>query len=188
MAIIWETSELMGTNPASVNMITGDILLNEDVYPRLPKFTQKFILEHEYAHYDLQTDSEDLADKTALQRLYKSEYQSLKKSVKALADFLENGNERIEIIYNEALKLDRMDLRLKSRGTQNHIFPYYQLRADGGESESPEVAETGGAEVRGGRRSGMSRRFVTVMGYTFTVGELLSIGLLVLLWFQGRKK
>ena len=101
----------------------------------------------------MQTDDEYLADKTALNKLYKTEHRSLKKGVKALADFLGDDDDRIERIYKEALKIDK-------GMTNNNLFrnrrhPFF-MNADGeneGEDTNPPDVVTGIAD-RQSRRTG----------------------------------
>lgn len=189
MKVLWGDYDLMGTNPASVNMQTGDILLNMNVFPYLDPFTQKMIVEHEKAHFDLQTDSEEEADRTALKKLYKTESRSLKKGVKALADFLGDDDNRIETIYNEALKIDK--------GMDNNLFrnrrsPFNFRNADG--SDDGVGGGEGGGEnppAEGGRRGwqrgdGTNRRFVSMGGYVFSVGELAIVACLLILIFNKK--
>lgn len=104
--IVWEGIAEMGENPASVEMDTGTIILNRDVFPKYPKFTQLFILEHERGHYKLSTDNEAEADAYALNKLYKSTNKSLKKSMKAITDFLSVNDPRVISLYKKALIID----------------------------------------------------------------------------------
>ena len=191
MAVLWGTYDFMGTNPASVNMLTGDILLNMDVFPHLNPFTQRFIIEHEKAHFNQQTDSEYLADKTALNRLYKTENQSLKKSVRALADFLSDDNDRVETIYYEALKIDKSMRNRNLYRNRTHPFPDFFLSADGDESSAVEESVTNtGVTTRKGRSgwSDGSKRFITLFGYVFSVGDLAVAILLLMVFIRLGKK
>ena len=191
MKVLWGDYNSMGTNPASVNMLTGDIVLNMNVFPYLDRFTQKFIIEHELAHFNQQTDCEELADKIALKKLYKTEYQSLKKSVRALNGFLSDGNKRIGKIYYECLNLDKMNSnRLLHNRTR--VFPNFMLAADGGESETGGggVTDTPPERIRRSRFGDdiSGKRFVNVGNLVFTTGELLIAGLLLLVYFAAKKK
>jgi len=177
----------MGTNPASVNMLTGDILLNMNSFPYLNPFTQKFILEHEKAHFAQQTDCEYQADKTALNKLYKTEHQSLKKSVKALADFLDDDNARIEVIYNEAFNLDK---GMNNDLFRDRRFPFNFRAADGSEDGGVDTGGDSESPARRGRGwdrgDGTNRRFISLGGFVFTMGELLVIALLLVLVFRKK--
>jgi hypothetical protein len=104
--IVWEGADSMGRNPASVEMDTGKIILNRDVYPYFSDFTQQFIKEHELGHYKLPTDSEYEADAYALNKLYGSTGKSLKKSMKAITDFLPVDDPRVIELYKKALLID----------------------------------------------------------------------------------
>jgi hypothetical protein len=122
----------MGNNPASVEMGTKDLILNRDRFPKLPKFTQKFIIEHEKGHLKYDTDNEQLADAHALQTLYKTEKRSLKKSIKALVDFLPEDDPRIETLYNKALEIDKGENNMNRQFNFNGFIagtqPFNNLR------------------------------------------------------------
>jgi len=182
--VLWGNYDLMGTNPASVNMQTGDIVLNMNTFPYLDPFTQKFIVEHEKAHFDLQTDCEYQADRTALSKLYKTEHRSLKKSVKALADFLGDEDNRIETIYKEALKIDK---GMNQNLFRNRRSPFLFSAADGSEDG---LGEGTGNRERGGRGwdrgDGTSRRFLSIGGYVFSIGELAIVACLLILIFRKK--
>ncbi len=140
--IVWENSITMGDNPASVEMDTGTILLNKDVFPNYSKFTQKFILEHEKGHYNIPTDSEEEADAYALNKLYKTTGKSLKKTIKAITDFLDDENPRVAELYKKALIID-----YKQNGNKRAEAEYKNL--------------TGGQEMKQ-KITGMYSPFVTI--------------------------
>lgn len=191
MKIRWGNYDFMGTNPASVNMLTGDLILNMNVFPYLDKFTRKFIIQHELAHFQAQTDSEEMADKIAMEKLYKSENRSLKKSVKALNDFLDGDNSRIGTIYYEALKLDKKNsMNRELFKNRTRVFPNYMLAADGGESDESgdPIDETVVTTTGRRRRDGTSRRFITFGGFVFSVGEIFMIAILLLIYFSVKKR
>jgi len=175
----------MGMNPASVEMGTKDLILNKDTFPKLPKFTQKFIVKHEEGHLLHDTDNEKLADEYALQSLYKSEDRSLKKSIKALADFLPEDDSRIEALYNKALEIDKgKDMRTFNftdylRGGQPYLRTI-RRNADG-DAETPpaETEATDTTTVVSGQRR---KRFVNVFGYAMTPAEvmILVVGILII--------
>jgi hypothetical protein len=103
---VWENAVSMGKNPASVEMDSGTIILNKDVFPKYDKFTQNFILQHEKGHFNLQTDDESKADVYALKKLYGKTNRSLKKSLIAISKFLPENDPRIEKLYKETLLID----------------------------------------------------------------------------------
>ena len=74
----------MGSCPACVDMETGVISINRDVWDRFDRFEKNFILFHEIGHYDLDTDSEYEADEYALRHVYKSAPRSLKRALQTL--------------------------------------------------------------------------------------------------------
>jgi len=173
--IRYESFAEMGKNPASVEMDTKDLILNKDTFPRLPKFTQKFIVKHEEGHLLYDTDNEELADAHALQSLYKTEKCSLKKSIKALVDFLPENDPRIETLYNKALEIDKggNDMRNKFdmngflAGTQPNNLRTIRRHADG-DSDTEVDATSDSVEIRGRRK----KRYIEVFGYAMTPAEV----------------
>jgi hypothetical protein len=169
----------MGKNPASVEMGTKDLILNRDEFPKLPKFTQKFIIEHEKGHLLYDTDDEQRADEHALKSLYKTEHKSLKKSIKALVDFLPDGDPRIENLYNEALKIDkgennmrqRIDFNSFLRGATPTNLRTLRRNADG---DCDDDLDCEGEGCLQGRKSGrrQQKRYVDFFGYQMTPAEI----------------
>lgn len=93
-----------GTSPASVNRTTGDILINHN-FDAIEKDLQDYILLHENGHFVEQTRSELQADAYASSNFFNSRPGSLKKSLKALSQFLDvNGNNAHNKRYYEQLK------------------------------------------------------------------------------------
>jgi len=103
------TSKELGQCPASVEMDSGLIDINVDVWDRYNDFQRSFIIEHEIGHYELQTDDEALADTYALKKLYGSVNGSLKKSLETLFKIGIVDNDRLTKLYIEALKIDAFD-------------------------------------------------------------------------------
>lgn len=178
-AIKHESKNEMGYNPASVDMATGELILNKDVFYKKSKFTQKFIKEHERGHLLLDTDNEELADEYALSKLYKTEKKSLKKSIKALTEFLPDDDRRIANLYEEALKLDKknnfmgnINIRTLMNG-QRHITT--RRNADGNADYPP----------LDGKKP--AQRFVDVGGYAFTIFEII-VGVMTLILFVKKMK
>jgi hypothetical protein len=163
----------MGKNPASVEMGTKDLILNKDTFPRLPKFTQKFIVEHEKGHLLYDTDSEELADAHALQSLYKTERKSLKKSIKALVDFLPENDPRIETLYNKALEIDKGENNMAKfnmnsflAGTQPNGLRTFRRHADGDEDANEDSI------IIDGQTGRKHKRFVKFLGFKMTPAEI----------------
>ena len=172
----------MGKNPASVEMDSKELILNRDTFPKLPKFTQKFIIEHEKGHLAHDTDSEELADAYALKSLYKSEHKSLKKSVKALVDILPEDNKRIEILYNKALNLDNgKEIEMvnlnKILAGKNGVRT--RFNADGEDDE-----ETKNEVITNKRTGKRSKRYVDFMGFAMTPAEVAILIVAVIYVFK----
>ena len=75
----------IGTTPARVNRITGDIFWNRK-FDFLPEPVKKFIIHHEIGHYELQTKDEIEADNYAFSKYAGTEPYSLKNSIDAMTD------------------------------------------------------------------------------------------------------
>ncbi len=185
-AVKYETKKEMGENPASVDMLTGELILNRDVFLKKSKFTQKFIKEHEKGHLLLDTDNEQVADEYALTRLYKTANKSLKKSINALAEFLPDDDPRIENLYYKALELDKSNRKNFTMGNINIRTLMksgrgrevnFRRNADG----DPENPETTPAETT------RPKRFVEVAGYAFTIFEVIVGVLFVILAIKKMK-
>lgn len=99
----------MGSCPACVDMETGVISINRDVWGRFDQFEKNFILFHEIGHYDLDTDSEYEADEYALRHVYKSAPRSLKRALQTLYKIRVVDGSRLDHLYRVALTLDAAD-------------------------------------------------------------------------------
>jgi len=188
-SVKYESFAEMGNNPASVEMGTKDLIINKDRFPKLPKFTQKFIIEHEKGHLLYDTDSEELADKHALHSLYKTENRSLKKSVKALVDILPEDNKRIETLYNEALNLDKGGNNMNRQFNFNNFLagsqPFNNLRTIRRNASGDccgDVDCTDENCVTNGNRN--RKRYIEVFGYEMTIGELAMVILCLITLFK----
>lgn len=102
-------SSVLGTCPASIDMKTGVININRDVWDRFDNFEKGFILMHEVGHYVLDTDSEYEADAYALKRVYRTAPRSLKRSLQTLMKIRVVDPHRLDALYREALTLDASD-------------------------------------------------------------------------------
>ena len=106
--------DIVGNSPAVIveNDFTGDavIYLNNNVFPKLTPFQQKFVVQHELGHYVLNTDSEIEADTYAFDILAGTEFQSLKQCISAIYDLLpvmNNGRApRLKSMIENALEWD----------------------------------------------------------------------------------
>lgn len=102
-------SNKLGSCPAEIDMATGVVSINKDVWDEYDDFEQKFIILHELGHYTLQTDSETEADKYALQNCYKTAPQSLKRSLQTLYKVGIIDTARMWQLYINSLYLDSQD-------------------------------------------------------------------------------
>lgn len=126
--IKYVTSAEIGPSPAAVDMQTGVIEINRDLWQNFTSYEKKFIIEHERGHYFLQTDSELEADLYALKKLYKTEKRSLKKAVATLANIGLIPDQRVKQIYIEALKIDSQ--QNKNKKAAQEIMRIKQTQGD----------------------------------------------------------
>lgn len=106
MRIIYTDSGELQSCPAAVDMETGDLLVNLDVWDQYTEAEKRFITGHELGHYKLDTDSEIEADKYALERNFGKINKSLKSSFTALEKSNVNNEERWNALYENALEID----------------------------------------------------------------------------------
>ena len=106
MRIIYTDSGELQSCPAAVDMETGDLLVNLDVWDQYTEAEKRFIIGHELGHYKLDTDSEIEADKYALERNFGKINKSLKSSFTALEKSNVNNEERWNALYENALEID----------------------------------------------------------------------------------
>lgn len=102
-------SSVLGSCPASVDMRTGVVSINRDVWDRYDQFERNFVLMHEIGHFVLDTDSEYEADAYALRNVYKTAPRSLKRSLQTLCKIRVVDPTRLNRLYEEALRLDAAD-------------------------------------------------------------------------------
>jgi hypothetical protein len=198
MKIKWEDKRTMDDNPASVEMHSGNIILNKDVFPKYSKFTQQFIIEHEKGHYLLPTDSEETADFYALKKVYKTTGKSLKKTMKAITDFLPESNPRVLKIYKHCLELDAKDNgnkkaekeleNLKEDTQMKKMTGMYspflnqnamgRRRADGGENEGGGNADVDDKNTNNVEVS--NRKYIDVAGFQMTFFEIIISAVLLI--------
>ena len=95
--------------PAGTNRYTGHIVINPDLFDQLTPFQQKFTIQHEIGHIQLQTDIEIEADGYAFDQLAGTEFRSLKQCLEFLEGILilDPINEnRIEALRQRAYDWD----------------------------------------------------------------------------------
>jgi hypothetical protein len=125
--------ENMGKSPAKVNLKTGEIGLNANVWPKLGSNEKKFVAYHELGHYKLQTFSESSADSFAIRKMAK-EGLPMEKAITAMTKVLDEKNEshlkRVNDVYEQALILkksnllkdNKMDFRNEYEGAEASFF------------------------------------------------------------------
>lgn len=90
MTITWKSD--LGSTPARVNRYTGEIQLSERFFANMPESHQKYIIEHEKAHFQKDTRSEFVADNEAFRKLAGTFPGSLKASIHSISDVLSMDN------------------------------------------------------------------------------------------------
>lgn len=105
--MLFETDSVRLQNcPAEVDMETGDIWINTDVWDGYTEAEKRFILQHEAGHYAMQTGSEQEADAYALEQNFGQICDSLRSSFTALDKADVNNEERWNALYINALEID----------------------------------------------------------------------------------
>lgn len=105
--MLFETDSAYLQNcPAEVDMETGDIWINTDVWDDYTEAEKRFILQHEAGHYALQTGSELEADAYALEQNFGQIRDSLRSSFTALNKADVNNEARWNALYINALEID----------------------------------------------------------------------------------
>ena len=194
--------------PAAVDMETGDIYINLDVWDRYTEAEKQFILGHELGHYMLDTDDEEEADQYALQRNFGKVRKSLKSSFTALEKAGVNNEERWGELYENALEIDADNgndraaaelkkIKYKTKKTSEtmrnipgqitYIQPDYPLmnnfcRADGDEGGEPQDPQTPPYIPNAGEGLGLRRQGVQVGSLFLKVTDiiLIAIGIILL--------
>lgn len=84
MRFLLSNKKDMGLNPASVNLDTGVVTINSDIWRKLSPVQKKLILLHEKAHFVLQALDDELAcDRWAIEKYAGTEKKSLRKALEA---------------------------------------------------------------------------------------------------------
>lgn len=105
--MLFETDSARLQNcPAEVDMETGDIWINTDVWDGYTEAEKRFILQHEAGHFALQTSSELEADAYALEQNFGQIRDSLRSSFTALDKADVNNEARWNALYFNALEID----------------------------------------------------------------------------------
>lgn len=104
--IRYTDSRDLDTCPAAVDMETGDIWINRDVWDQYTEAEQQFILQHERGHYNIPTDYEEEADAYALQQNFGKIRKSLRSSFTALEKANVLSKKRWNSLYKNALEID----------------------------------------------------------------------------------
>jgi hypothetical protein len=98
----------MGKNIATVDLETGNVYLNQHIFPRLPEDFQQFILLHEAGHLANKNQDDLTADKWAYKEFVKRGYQP-HRAADALLSVLDVQNNplhllRVQLLKNRALR------------------------------------------------------------------------------------
>lgn len=93
------------SNPARVNVLTGRMEINDQAMFLLPKYAQKFVIEHEKGHYHLQTFDEIAADNYALRQMALKKPNSLWNHIKSVNMVTRGDEQRKQAAKVEALKI-----------------------------------------------------------------------------------
>ena len=122
--------ENMGSNPASVDTETGMLILNPRVWENYTQFEKKFIIAHEEGHYVNPYGSEEDADLYAIKKLAGTEPKSLAKAVATLDKIPNITEERLDILYYEALKIDAQMGNTEAKEKIQNIETMYKKRSN----------------------------------------------------------
>lgn len=190
-------SSVLGTCPASVDMRTGVVSINRDVWDGYDNFEKAFVIMHEVGHYVLDTDSEYEADAYALKHVYRTAPRSLKRSLQTLQKIRVVDAGRLNALYSEALKLDAADgnqiaaIELE-RISENQYFNhqnYGKMTKNRGQetyfskkSVTPNVRVVRRAD--GGEKCGHGLNGLHIGEWYFSFTNLLLIAILLTLLFN----
>ena len=97
-------------NPARVNLDTGVVEVNANLFRHYSPLQRELVLQHEAGHvYHDTVDNEELADRYALEQVAGTVQYSLRRSVDGLLEILEKANvpeERKKELIISALRID----------------------------------------------------------------------------------
>lgn len=118
------------SNPASVDLATGELFLNEQTFPKLKPSFRKMILLHELAHLKLQTFDEFEADKFALEVFLRTGGNK-KDAIKSLSHTLDGNNPEHFARLNERIKqIQSYQLNYSGQPTQPLTAEQQRLLAE----------------------------------------------------------
>lgn len=117
------------TNPARVNVRTGEIEINAKRFDSLGRWTQEFVMLHEEGHYKEKTFDEVKADQYALSRLALKHPYSLRDYLAAVREVSYNNPRRVNQAQHDVLEIAAQD---GSKEAQELLNRYYYAAADGG--------------------------------------------------------
>ena len=189
--------ELQGCH-AEVDMRTGVVSINADVWDIYDDFEKNFIIAHEMGHYNLDTDDETAADKYALSYVFGTAPRSLKRSIQALYRIGVLDSDRVLKLYQYALQMDanagnqQAAIELQSvENDYNEEFNqtsttnqnqekmkrnYIYCRADGEETVETET-----------KKRGHGMNGVNIGGYYFSFANILLLVIAILVFMIYKK-
>lgn len=115
------------TNPARVNIRTGDIEINSARWNKLSAEEREFVLQHEIGHYKLHTFDEVAADRYALQKLALQKPYSLINYLNAVDKISYGNTERVSTAQFDTLKIAAANGSKEAK----HMLSRYTAAADG---------------------------------------------------------
>ncbi len=156
--------------PAAVDVDTGIILINRDVWNHYDKLQQQFIIEHEIAHYLHPEYSEIEADRVALHKIAGKTKHSLRRALSALFKVGVKDETRLEALYMEALRIDA------KHGNKEAAEELERIEGMDENADGVDVAEEFTVK---NRRNNMET--ITICGYEISITNILLIGILFLM-------
>lgn len=197
--------------PAAVDMDTGDIYINQDVWDQYTESEKQFILQHELGHYNQQTDSEEDSDLYALKQNFGKVKKSLKSSFSALEKAGVKSEKRIGSLWKNALTIDanngnetaRKELAKlnlehfnqksnKMRQKQGNVTFIGRPATQETETNRRQIAvrrgfcRADGDEENSENKSGKKHKAngITISGYYFSFTNLLLVSIALILIFK----
>lgn len=180
-------SSVLQNCPAEVDMDTGVISINKDVWDDYDEFEQSFVIAHEVGHYELQTDSEIEADRYALKQVYRTAPKSLKRSIQTLYKVGIIDTRRMMALYTAALQLDAADgnqlaaIELQNIQQPQQIQNTTMKKQGFIKSNTRTRRADGGNATESREKRGHSINGATVAGMYFSFTNILLIIIAVLL-------
>ncbi len=119
------------SNPARVNIHTGDIVINRARWNELSAEEREFVLQHEIGHYKKQTLDEVVADRYALQQLALQKPYSLINYLNAVKKISYNNRERVSTAQIDTLRIAAANGSEKAE----QLLSRHMAAADGSNNE-----------------------------------------------------